>query len=133
MERPGSYQVPNKCKLLSFYLHIVQNTLKTRFVFTKDTWLSLHIFFILWLPVLRFCISAYKLAYTTCLKTMFNSVYLLQDMNQNLLLISLLLKLTYRIGILEVEAFVLIPNNIRNSTIKERLREWDFYELIKFL
>ena len=65
----------------------------------------------------------YKLAYTTCLKTMFNSVYLLQDMNQNLLLISLLLKLTYRIGILEVEAFVLIPNNIRNSTIKERLRE----------
>ena len=64
---------------------------------------------------------------------MFNSVYLLQDMNQNLLLISLLLKLTYRIGILEVEAFVLIPNNIRNSTIKERLREWDFYELIKFL
>ena len=32
MERPGSYQVPNKCRLLSFYLHIVQNTVKTRFV-----------------------------------------------------------------------------------------------------
>ena len=54
---------------------------------------------------------------------MFNSVYLLQDMNQNLLLISLSLKLMYRIGILEIEAFVLIPNNMRNSTIKERLRE----------
>ena len=64
---------------------------------------------------------------------MINSVYLLQDMNQNLLLISLLLKLTCRIGILEVDTFVLIPNNIRNSTIKEKLREWDFYELIKFL
>lgn len=37
MERPGSYQVPNKYKLLSFYLDIVQNTLKTRFVFTNDT------------------------------------------------------------------------------------------------
>ena len=52
---------------------------------------------------------------------MFNSVYLLQDMNQNILLINLSLKLTYRTGILEVEAFVLIPNNVRNSTIKERL------------